>query len=191
METERPKYSFEEFKLFYESAEKVTDRRHSTNRWNYGVCLAILGAIAALTKWYLPNRPFFITAVCAILVLCGLAWLFCTLWIDQIHDFKALNGAKFRLLNEMAPHLEFDASTVGVLRSFEPFNREWAILEEMKALDNLAKSQRLAMKSSTIELFIPHALRWLFVLIAIVSISIFVYYMFFVGLGALPHFESK
>lgn len=40
------KYSFEEFKLIYESAEKVTDRRLQTNRWNYVICIAISSAIA-------------------------------------------------------------------------------------------------------------------------------------------------
>lgn len=191
MPDDRAKYSFEEFKLFYESTEKVTDRRLSTNRWNYGVCLGILGGIAALTKWYLPHPPFFVTAICAIVVLCALAWLFCTLWLDQIQDFKALNGAKFNVLNDMAPKIDFDAATPDVLQSFEPFKREWEMLEQMKALDELAKSNRLALKSSNIELFMPKAFRWIFVFIAVAAIGIFVYYMFMAGLSALPEAKAK
>jgi hypothetical protein len=39
------KVAFDEFKLFYESAEKVTDRRNAANRWNYSICIAILGVV--------------------------------------------------------------------------------------------------------------------------------------------------
>ena len=31
------RHSFDEFKLYYESTEKVTDRRLDTNRWNYSI----------------------------------------------------------------------------------------------------------------------------------------------------------
>jgi hypothetical protein len=42
--------SFDEFKLYYESTEKVTDRRLETNRWNYSICIATLVAIAAINQ---------------------------------------------------------------------------------------------------------------------------------------------
>jgi len=41
-----PRFSFDEFKLYYDSTEKVTDRRLETNRWNYSICVAILVAVA-------------------------------------------------------------------------------------------------------------------------------------------------
>lgn len=47
--------SFDEFKLYYDSTEKVTDRRLETNRWNYSICIAMLVAIAIITNWSLTN----------------------------------------------------------------------------------------------------------------------------------------
>lgn len=55
MQSNEPKHSFDEFKLYYDSTEKVTDRRLDTNRWNYSICIAILVAIATITNWSLTN----------------------------------------------------------------------------------------------------------------------------------------
>ena len=35
------RHSFDEFKLYYESAEKMTDRRIANNQWNYSVALRL------------------------------------------------------------------------------------------------------------------------------------------------------
>lgn len=67
------KHSFEEFKLFYESTERVTDRRIQTNRWNYSICIAILIAIASLAKWALSNSAFFFTV--------SPQFSYCALWL--------------------------------------------------------------------------------------------------------------
>ena len=48
---EKTKLSFEEFQLFYESTEKVTDRRLNANRWNYSICIAILIEKAGFTDF--------------------------------------------------------------------------------------------------------------------------------------------
>ena len=55
MQSNEPKHSFDKFKLYYDSTEKVTDRRLDTNRWNYSICIAILVAIATITNWSLTN----------------------------------------------------------------------------------------------------------------------------------------
>lgn len=94
--------SFDEFKLYYESTEKVTDRRLSANTWNYSICIGMIVAIAGIVKWSAGNN-FFYVGITAIVVLCTMAFLFCSLWLGQITDFKYLNNAKFKVLNEMAP----------------------------------------------------------------------------------------
>ena len=103
------KLAFEEFKLFYESAEKVTDRRLETNRWNYSICIAMLLAIAGIINWGLSKPPFLFVSLIAVAVICIMAMLFCALWIGQIRDFKSLNNAKFAVLNPMAPSVSFSA----------------------------------------------------------------------------------
>lgn len=88
--------SFEEFKLYYESAEKVTERRLSANSWNYSLCVAIVVAIAVMINWTVGNRPFFYVALVGVIVLSLMATFFCSLWLGQIDDFKLLNNAKFK-----------------------------------------------------------------------------------------------
>lgn len=168
MTNEVPKYSFDEFKIVYESTEKVTDRRLQTNRWNYTICTAVLVAIAGIIKYSVSNEPFFYIGLMVALVLSGMATLFCCLWVGQIKDFKSLNHAKFDVLNEMAPHLEYNPEHPGVLKPFCPFKKEWDKLEEMKALQEKGKTDFIALKSTNIEYYIPKAFIALFALVVIV-----------------------
>ncbi len=62
------KISFEEFKLFYESTEKVTDRRNTANTWNYSICTAILGAIAMIINWSVGKPEFIFTGVSIVVI---------------------------------------------------------------------------------------------------------------------------
>lgn len=156
------KLSFDEFKLYYESAEKVTDRRLETNRWNYTVCVAILIAIAVITKWSLSTVTLVLVGLAAVAVLSVMAMLFCVLWVGQIRAFKKLNNAKFEVLNEMAANLEFDLDKPSILISYRPFEKEWTKLSETNALEEIGKSNIVALKSSNIEYFIPKAFGALF-----------------------------
>lgn len=156
------KLSFEEFELYYESTEKVTDRRLETNRWNYSICLAILVAIAALIRWSLSTVSLLWVGFAGAGVLSVMALLFCLLWIGQIRDFKKLNNAKFAVLNAMAPNLDFDFEKPGAVVSYCPFEKEWAKLAELNALEEVGKANIVALKSSNIEYFIPKAFCVLF-----------------------------
>ena len=172
MAEKHPRYSFDEFRLMYESTEKVTDRRLQTNRWNYTICIAVLVAIAGILKYSVGNSPFFYLGLFTIIVLSGMAILFCSLWIGQIRDFKSLNNAKFEIINSMAPHVEFDPDHPGTITSFCSFEKEWKRLEEVKALQEASKTNFIALKSTNIEYFIPKAFIVLFVAI-ILAVSIF------------------
>jgi hypothetical protein len=147
--------SFEEFKLYYESTEKVTDRRLSANTWNYSICIGIIVAIAGIVKWSTSNSSFFYVGLTAVLMLSVMAILFCSLWLGQILDFKYLNNAKFKVLNDMAPRIEFDISHPNQITSFRPFEKEWRELEEVKAAVEIGQRRIVALKSSNIEYFIP------------------------------------
>jgi hypothetical protein len=156
------KVSFEEFKLFYESTEKVTDRRLAANNWNYAICFATIVAVAAISDWGLRRPTFLIVAISAVVLLCVMAMLFCSLWIGQIRDFKALNNAKFDVLNEMAPRVCFSESGSDPRMSFEPFAREWEKLKDARALTEVHRIDLIALKASNIEYLIPRAFRVLF-----------------------------
>jgi hypothetical protein len=161
-------YSFDEYKLYYESTEKVTDRRLATNTWNYGLCSAILLAVAGLASWGMQQPVFRLVMIGAILMLASMGWLLCSLWIDQIRDFKELNSAKFEVLNSMAPLIRFGAD--GALISARPFENEWKILEAKKATREVGTLNIIALRSSNAEFLVPRSFRWLYSLIVVVGV---------------------
>lgn len=162
------KYSFEEYKLVYDSAEKVTDRRLSNNKTNYSISIAILAAIAIIWKWTIDNNNYFFCGIILVLILAGFATVFCSLWIGQINDFKKLNQAKFDVINKMATNIKFGENQDIV--SYEPFDKEWKILSEINALQEKTKHNIIALKSTNTEFFIPKAFRIIFFIILLVSI---------------------
>jgi len=160
--------AFDEFRLFYESAEKVTDRRNAANRWNYSICIAILGANAAIISWSISKPAFLIDGVAAVIILSGMAALYSTLWIGQIRDLKELNNAKFTVLNEMACYVSFGDGNNDRVVSFKPFEREWEALRSAQIAQEARSINIVALKSTNIEYLIPKAFRALFVLIMVV-----------------------
>ena len=165
------KIAFDEFKLFYESTEKVTDRRLEANRWNYSICTAIMAAVGAIINWGLANQSFFFTSAIAAIILSGMAALYCTLWIGQIRDLKELNNAKFEVLNAMAPLVAFGEADKDKRASYCPFEREWNKLKQAEIAQQVRSIDIIALKSSNIEYLIPKAFRILFLLI-VVAITI-------------------
>lgn len=158
--------SFEEFKLYFDSAERVTERRIAMNRHNYSVSAAILVAVAAIANFAITNERVRFIAICAILALSATTIIFCSYWIQQIDDSKQLNNAKFELLNEMAPRLVFEAGGfTSQAKSYSPLQKEWDRLEKMQALGRVSVGRRpalLALKSSRAEYFVPQSLRIMF-----------------------------
>ena len=165
--------SFDEFSLYYESTERVTDRRLAMNRWNHSVCVAILLGIAAIVNWSSGRSSYLFVGVCSVVILAAMAALFCTYWLGQIGDFKALNAAKFAVLNDMAPSVAFYVGEQKAdARSFECFAKEWEALRSAQALQNVRTKKRrhlLALRSSGAELFMPRAWRAIFFTIAVLT----------------------
>ena len=162
-----PYASFEEWQLFYESTEKVTDRRLEANRWSYSICIGTLGAIAVVVAWVVSKPVFLWPGVLAVTILSLMAALNSSFWIAQIRDFKELNNAKFTVLNAMAEHVVFDALGEFKRSSFCPFAKEWKELKNARATREVAGMNLIALNSSNIEYLLPRALRVLFLAIAI------------------------
>ncbi len=160
------KLSFDEFKLFYETTEKVTDRRIEANRWNYSICAAIIAAVGVIINWGLVNSYFFFISAIVVVLLSGMAALYCTLWIGQIRDLKELNNAKFKVLNAMAPLVSFGEAEKDKRISYCPFEREWIMLEQAKVAKPARGLNLVALSSTRLEIYIPNAIRVLFLLVS-------------------------
>jgi hypothetical protein len=162
---EQAPVSFEEFRLYYATTEQVTDRRLAMNRWNYSILVATLLAIGAVLTWATARPTNALVGAGGVVVLSAMAFLLCTYWIHQITDFKLLNQAKFKVLNEMAPLVIFDGPDgISPARSYRPFEREWDDLQDLQAVSKVQTGRRhtLALRSSGAEYFIPRAFRVLF-----------------------------
>lgn len=166
-----PKYSFEEFKLYYESAEKVTDRRLANNNWNYSICVAIIISIAIAWNWSLTNSAYSFVVLSFTAILCIIAVLFTSLWIGQIRDFKNLNAAKFEVLNEMSHFVQFDTQNSELLlTSCCPFEKEWEKLQRRSVVQKTRFYNITALRSSNLEFFVPNAFRIVFFIILTASV---------------------
>jgi hypothetical protein len=165
--------SFEEYRLYYATTEQVTDRRLGMNRWNYSILVATLLAIGAVLTWATAQPTNALVGACGVIVLSAMAFLLCTYWIHQITDFKLLNQAKFKVLNEMAPLVIFDGPDgISPARSYRPFEREWEDLQELQAVSKVqtGRLHSLALRSSGAEYFIPRAFRVLFAAILLATL---------------------
>lgn len=166
---------FDEFKLFYDSTEKVTDRRLSANKWNYTICTAILFAIGVITNWAVSSPKFLLPSILIILILSFMAVMYCTFWIAQIRDFKQLNNAKFNVLNKMAPYVSFGEMSDDSRVSYRPFEKEWDALQEAEAIQKSANSNLITLKSSNMEYLIPKSFRFLYIFIMVIVLFLSVY----------------
>jgi hypothetical protein len=151
-------YAFEEFDLYYQSTEKVTDRRLALNTWNYGLCVAIMSAVGLLTTFSIAEPGFQLVSVVAICAFAVVGILLCSLWTGQIRDFKMLNNAKFEVLNAMAPWVTFPTNA----RSAQPFLKEWQILERSRATSELNSIKIVTLRSSNAEFLVPRAFMVIF-----------------------------
>jgi len=156
------RFAFDEYKMYYEPTEKVTDRRLAMNSWNYGICSATIAAIAALAVWSWPRPEFRLFGAIVDSSLAIMGAIFCTLWIGQIRDFKSLNNAKFEVLNSIAPRIAFGKEDDGRVSAI-PFAKEWEILQRREETRALETPRIIALRSSSIEYLVPKAFRIIFV----------------------------
>lgn len=106
------------YKLYLDTAEKVSDRRNAANTWMLSVNSAVValygylgkdGAIAAE-----PDRNIWLWAIPAAGVLVCLAWA------ALLDSYRKLNAAKFRVIQEMEHSFEH-----------RMFTDEWRYTKEM------------------------------------------------------------
>lgn len=160
--------NFEEFRMYFDTAERNTDRRLELNKSNANTSLLILAGIGAILSWSFGIEEVQPYAVLVIGMISALAALYCRWWWRQLVSYKVLNGAKFEVLKEMAPLVVFSDETS--CRSYEPFAREWVIMEKKKALQEYRK--RLALGASLSELTVP--ISFLISFCSIVAVSLLI-----------------
>ena len=147
------RYSFREWATYYESTERVTDRRLAVNASNFSISIALLVGIGVLANWAASHTELRALAIGGVILISILGVIFCSLWVGQIYDYKNLNSAKFSVLNFMAPYVRFDEEIICV--SAEPFDREWKIVKEKGWTIKVPFTKITALRSSYLEFAVP------------------------------------
>ena len=126
----------EQYKLFVEMADRVSNRRASMNKF-YVSLLAGLFAILSITNSIEQNKLYTLT-ILAITSFLGLA--LCAIWWLNLLSSKQLNNAKWKVIHEIESQLPA-----------QPWGKEWEYLGH-------GNSYKEYLKSTTIERLIPAAL---------------------------------
>lgn len=153
-ETEELCYSFEEFRMMYDSTELISERKIAFNRNNASLCLAVIAGQGFAASWCYKKPELVVLGPMIIFTISILAIIFCLYWNGQLWAFKELNSAKFQVLEEMAGRVVFPDYRERSVRSMNPFMREYQILIERKKLVENRKGL-LLQRSNLAETIVP------------------------------------
>ena len=96
----------EEYKLYVEMADRISQRRDQSNRFYSALLtglLAVISVVAKLSDWQTSGN-----ILSVVLISVGLAGLaICAIWFVNIRSYKRLNSGKFRIIHEVEEQLPF------------------------------------------------------------------------------------
>jgi len=107
----------EQYKVYVQSADNVSSRRGQTN----SLFVSILSGVLALLSIAVGTEIVKGIQNITIVAVAILGLFLCILWFINIHSYKRLNSAKYRIIHEMEQHLAFHC-----------FDKEWEILKDKK-----------------------------------------------------------
>ena len=119
---------FQQYKLYVETAEKVSDKRQVANTY-----FLSLNSFLLVLSGYLTTIPFRLWHI--LIVIAGSA--ICLLWILNLQTYRSLNSAKYKMIHQMEKQLPVRL-----------FDGEWDLLER-------GKNKKLYPKLSVIEQRVP------------------------------------
>jgi len=136
----------EQYKLYVEMADRVSDRRERTNRFYISLLLLLLALLSVvITKDVLEKLQKF-----AFMAVAMLGLVLCALWELNIRSYRKLNSGKFTIIHEMEQHLPYKC-----------YDREWKILNDGQGIKYLQLTR--------IEQWIPIVVAVLYALLFIYS----------------------
>ena len=136
----------EQYKLYVEMADRISNRRAQTNRFY----ISLLSGLLALLSIVVGRDIFsdFQTIVFSVISVLGLT--LCALWNVNIRSYRQLNSGKFKVIHEMEQQLPFPC-----------YNREWEILRGGEKSKKYLQFTRVEQYVSSI-LVIPYILLFLY-----------------------------
>lgn len=142
----------EQYKLYVEMADRISNRRGQTNRFY----ISLLSGLLALLSIVVGSHIFsdFQSVVFIVVAILGLA--LCILWNINIRSHRQLNSGKFKVIHEMEQHLPFPC-----------YDKEWEILGE-------GKEGKKYLQLTRVEQYVPFILAIPYLLLLIYSLWVWV-----------------
>lgn len=146
----KSEHILEQYKMYVESAEKVSDRRSNLNTFYLSLTTTIAGIIGYLKTNTTNNSEYLIIG----LSISGI--LICFYWVNLLENYRKLNSGKFKVIHEIEKELPLNL-----------YEYEWEKLGK-------GNDPKLYKKLSNVEKVIPFIFGLLFLLVVIIEfISIF------------------
>ncbi len=142
----------EQYKLYVEMADRISDRRERTNRFYISLLSVLLALLSIAVGRNILDG--FQTVVFMIIGILGLG--LCILWNINIRSYRQLNSGKFKVIHEMEQDLPFSC-----------YDREWEILVE-------GKEAKTYLQLTRVEQYVPIILAVPYLLLFIYSLWILI-----------------
>ena len=138
---------FEQYKLYIQSAEKISDRRQNANNYFITINTALISFLGLSFQIKLLENLGWIKSLLAILgiIICIIFWFL-------LRSYRQLNSGKFKVIHEIEKNLPLAL-----------YDYEWKILGE-------GKNKKLYYPFSHIELLIPWVFGFIYLILGIIFI---------------------
>ena len=90
-------YILEQYKLYVEMADRISQRRDQSNRFYAGLLTALVALLVVVTR--LDSSNEIVAVVFLIDGLCGV--LLSLVWFVNIQSYRTLNKVKFDIINDL------------------------------------------------------------------------------------------
>ncbi|CAA0162472.1 hypothetical protein R5O20_13965 [Tenacibaculum maritimum] len=146
-DNKKAEHTLEQYKMYVESAEKVSDRRSNLNTFYLSLTTTITGVIGYLKTNTISNSGYLIIglSISAILI--------CVYWVNLLENYRKLNSGKFKVIHEIEKELPLNL-----------YDYEWEKLGK-------GNDPKLYKKLSNVEKIIPTIFGFLFLLVVIIEFA--------------------
>lgn len=143
-------HTLEQYKMYVDSAEKVSDRRSNLNTFYLSLTTTIAGVIGYLKTNTNDNSEYLVIG----LSISGI--LICIYWVNLLENYRKLNSGKFQVIHEIEKELPLNL-----------YEYEWEKLGK-------GNDPKLYKKLSNVEKVIPCIFGVLFLLVIVIEIILMI-----------------
>ncbi|MEO1052677.1 MAG: hypothetical protein AAFX87_18735 [Bacteroidota bacterium] len=157
--TDRRESLFNQYKLYVELADKVSERRSKTNQFYISIISGLLAIMAFLIKES-DNSILKNHLIWVLIAVCFLGLVLNVLWLFNIRSYRQLNSGKFKVIHEMEQALPFPC-----------YEREWKFLSEGRDPKRYFQLTRVE-KFLPMVLMVPNTFLLVYFLIQVIQLKL-------------------